>query len=199
MVHKYGVRAILPGLALMGAAYPLAQESERQGIPWWAYVLIVLVLLAFAAFVIWWWLHRKPEPEIAVPHRVGEVKPGAAPIPPAVLSEAPAVAAEMPKVEVPLVAEVKAAAVPPMPDDLKLIEGIGPRIAGILNATGIMTFGQLAALDADRIRKMLELADPRLLRLADPTTWPEQARLAAAGDWDAFRKLQDELKGGRRS
>jgi hypothetical protein len=30
-------------------------------------------------------------------------------------------------------------------------------------------------------------------------TWPEQAKLAASGEWEALEKLQDELKGGKRT
>ena len=33
--------------------------------------------------------------------------------------------------------------------------------------------------------------------MMDPSGWIEQAELAAKGDWGAFEKLQDELKGGR--
>jgi hypothetical protein len=47
----------------------------------------------------------------------------------------------------------------------------------------------------DRLRGILRESG---LRLADPGTWPEQAQLAAAGEWDAFQVLQQELKGGRR-
>lgn len=83
------------------------------------------------------------------------------------------------------------------PDDLKLIEGIGPKISGLLNAAGITTFAQLAATDVARLRQIL--ADANLTRLADPGTWPEQARLAAAGDWDGLKALTDSLRGGRRA
>jgi predicted flap endonuclease-1-like 5' DNA nuclease len=85
---------------------------------------------------------------------------------------------------------------PPTPDDLKRIEGIGPKISSVLQAAGIMTFAQLAATDMSRLRQILTEAG--LAALADPTTWPEQANLAAAGKWDALEVLQDELKGGRR-
>jgi predicted flap endonuclease-1-like 5' DNA nuclease len=94
---------------------------------------------------------------------------------------------------------------PPIPappaaqvDDLKRIEGIGPRIAGLLQEAGITSFAQLANTSADRIREILEATNPNLLRLADPTTWPQQAALAAEGNWQAMEELQDELKGGRR-
>jgi predicted flap endonuclease-1-like 5' DNA nuclease len=96
--------------------------------------------------------------------------------------------------------EVKAAGFPPAPsapDDLKIIEGIGPKISGVLQAAGISTFAQLAAADTGRIRQILEQANPNLLRLADPATWPEQAALAAAGKMEDLRALQDGLKGGR--
>jgi len=83
------------------------------------------------------------------------------------------------------------------PDDLKRIEGIGPKIADMLNAHGILTFAQLAATDVQRLQRILEEAGPRF-QLADPESWPEQAKLAAAGDWTALASLQDGLKGGRR-
>ena len=80
------------------------------------------------------------------------------------------------------------------PDNLIVIEGIGPKIAGLLEANGITSFAQLAATPASLIKQILEKEG---LRLADPTTWPEQARLAAAGDWDGLNALQARLKAGR--
>jgi NADH-quinone oxidoreductase subunit I len=88
-------------------------------------------------------------------------------------------------------------ATPSEPDDLKRIEGIGPKIAAVLQAAGITTFAQLADTDVDRIKQVLEEADPNLLRLAEPSTWPKQAKLAAAGKWAALEKWQDRLKGGQ--
>jgi predicted flap endonuclease-1-like 5' DNA nuclease len=89
------------------------------------------------------------------------------------------------------------APLPGAADDLKLIEGIGPKIASVLQGAGIETFAHLAATDVDRLQAILREVDPRLLRLADPRTWPEQARLAAVGEWDALTELQGKLKGGR--
>ena len=82
------------------------------------------------------------------------------------------------------------------PDDLKPIEGIGPKIESILQTAGIYTFAQLAATDVGRLKQILTDAD--LAALADPATWPEQAKLAADGDWEALEALTEELKGGRR-
>jgi large subunit ribosomal protein L17 len=79
-------------------------------------------------------------------------------------------------------------------DDLKMIEGIGPKISGILNESGIFTFTQLAQTQVIILESILKEAN---LRIANPGTWPEQAALAAAGKWNELQKLQDELQGGR--
>jgi NADH-quinone oxidoreductase subunit I len=93
-------------------------------------------------------------------------------------------------------AEAEAAA-PAEPDDLKRIEGIGPKIAGVLMAAGVKTFAQLAETEVDRIKQILEEGDPNLLNLADPETWPKQAKIAARGKWDALASYQERLKGGK--
>jgi len=112
-------------------------------------------------------------------------------MPPAPTYEPPTRAA-MP--EVPLMTEPEPAFMEP--DDLKRIEGIGPRIAGILNAAGITTFEELSLTTVERLREILTAAELRG-SFGDPTTWPEQARLAAAGLWDDLQQMQDNLKGGR--
>jgi predicted flap endonuclease-1-like 5' DNA nuclease len=102
-----------------------------------------------------------------------------------------AIAADLDNVDAP-----PAPAEPAKPDDLKVIEGIGPSISRLLNSQGITTYRQLAETATSRLDEILQEADLR--RLADPGTWPEQARLAADGDWEGLRRLQDTLKGGRR-
>jgi len=82
------------------------------------------------------------------------------------------------------------------PDDLVVIEGIGPKISALLNENGVYTFAQLATTPVERLRAILEAAGPRF-RLADPQTWPEQAAFARDGKWDALQTLQDTLKAGR--
>ncbi len=81
-------------------------------------------------------------------------------------------------------------------DDLKVIEGIGPKIAGVLQQAGIRTFAELAATPAARLTEIMQAAK---LRLANPETWAEQAALAAAGKWDELKALQDRLNAGRRT
>lgn len=101
--------------------------------------------------------------------------------------------------EAPTPAPVAEAAPSAGPDDLKKIEGIGPKIAKVLQEGGITTFAQLGETDVERLKQILEAADPNLLNLADPASWPTQAKLAAKGKWDALEKLQARLKGGRES
>lgn len=82
------------------------------------------------------------------------------------------------------------------PDDLKKIEGIGPKVSQILNENGILTFAQLAQTEVSRLREILQEAGPRF-RIMEPDSWPEQAGLAAKGNWEDLTKLQDELDGGK--
>lgn len=81
-------------------------------------------------------------------------------------------------------------------DDLKKIEGVGPKLAEVLNGGGIQTFSQLAAKSADEVKAILEAAEGNFA-MHDPTTWPKQAQLAADGKWDELTALQDELDGGK--
>lgn len=83
------------------------------------------------------------------------------------------------------------------PDNLEIIEGIGPKIAELLRQNGIDTFAALAATPAAQVREML-LAGGRRFAVADPTSWAEQASLAAQGDLDALKAVQATLKGGRK-
>lgn len=81
-------------------------------------------------------------------------------------------------------------------DDLKIVEGIGPKIEGLLNAAGIHTWAELAAAALERLQEILEEAGENY-RLAVPDTWPRQAQLADEGKWDELKEWQDELKGGK--
>ncbi len=81
-------------------------------------------------------------------------------------------------------------------DDLKKIEGIGPKIASLLNESGIYTFTQLSETSQDFLINILQKAGSRY-RMHDPSTWPKQAGLASVGKWDDLKVLQDKLKGGR--
>jgi small subunit ribosomal protein S1 len=81
-------------------------------------------------------------------------------------------------------------------DDLVIIEGIGPKIAEILNNNGITTFAQLAATDPAQIRTILDEAGPQF-QVHDPASWPLQSSLAAEGKMDELNAWQAEHKGGK--
>ena len=81
-------------------------------------------------------------------------------------------------------------------DKLTKVEGIGPKIQGVLNNNGIMTFAQLAAAKAEDIKTMLTEAEGNF-GFHNPTTWPEQAQMAADGKWDELKKWQDLSDGGK--
>ena len=87
--------------------------------------------------------------------------------------------------------------VPALKEDLKKIEGIGPKIESLLNEAGIYTYKDLKEAKPDYIREVLVAAGPNYA-VHDPATWSEQATLANNGNWDALSRLQEVLKGGKR-
>ena len=78
-------------------------------------------------------------------------------------------------------------------DDLKKIEGIGPKIAQTLTDAGVATFVELAKTAPAKISEII--AGVRGNHI--PDTWPKQAEMAAEGKWDELKKWQDELDGGK--
>ncbi len=81
-------------------------------------------------------------------------------------------------------------------DDLKLIEGIGPKIADLLINAGVITFADLAATSTEKVKEILEAAGSRYT-MHDPATWAEQAELARDGKLEELKALQDRLNGGK--
>ena len=81
-------------------------------------------------------------------------------------------------------------------DDLKKIEGIGPKIEQILKDAGLSTYAEVAASTSDKIKEILTAAGNRYKK-HNPTTWPDQAKMARDGKWDDLKKWQDELDGGK--
>jgi predicted flap endonuclease-1-like 5' DNA nuclease len=81
------------------------------------------------------------------------------------------------------------------PDDLRLIEGIGPKIAEALNKAGILTFAQVAAMAPAELEHIVRSAGVRMIGKGE--TWPQQAQLAAEGKFEELKAFQDQLSGGR--
>ncbi|MEQ1744633.1 MAG: 50S ribosomal protein L27 [Saprospiraceae bacterium] len=132
----------------------------------------------------------------------------------AAAEEAPAVVAETAAPEMPAVeaaapeadtdeeasapAEKKKATAKKEPklNDLKIVEGVGPKIEQLLKESGINTWEDLANAEVERLKEILDAAGSRY-QMHDPSTWPAQARFAAAGQWDDLKDYQEMLLGGR--
>ncbi|WP_178991737.1 50S ribosomal protein L21 [Winogradskyella schleiferi] len=80
-------------------------------------------------------------------------------------------------------------------DDLKKIEGAGPKAAEALVNAGYETFEKVANAKAEELSNVLSEASSRLAHIVTDT-WPKQAKLAADGKWDELKELQERLDGG---
>lgn len=80
-------------------------------------------------------------------------------------------------------------------NDLTVVEGIGPKINALFHDNGIKTFAQLAAATVPQMRAILDKGGARF-RIANPSTWAQQAALAAENRWLELKKLQDKLSAG---
>lgn len=130
----------------------------------------------------------KSEPEIAAPTFTNEVDE--LPIIPPFEDDAayrPAIT-EMPPLPPPAMTIQR--------DDLRVIEGIGPKIEEVLYSNGIQTYRDLAVTSVDRIREILATAGPRYT-MHNPGTWSAQANLAANGEWENLKAYQDFLNAGK--
>jgi large subunit ribosomal protein L27 len=114
----------------------------------------------------------------------------------AAVKEVKAATAAAPVAEKAVEAKAPKAAKAPKGDDLKIIEGIGPKAAEVLVAAGIDTFAKLAETPASKVKEILDAAEAKVQHL-DPTTWAQQSQLAADGKFDELKQLQDELNGGK--
>ena len=81
-------------------------------------------------------------------------------------------------------------------DNLKVVEGIGPKIEQLLFAAEIYTWDDLSKTEVSVLQTILDKAGPNY-KVHNPESWPFQAKLAADDKWDELNKWQDEHKGGR--
>lgn len=81
-------------------------------------------------------------------------------------------------------------------DDLKIVEGIGPKIEELFHKSGIKTWKALSETSPARLKEILDAAGPNF-QIHDPATWPKQAEMADKGKWDELKKWQDELDAGK--
>ncbi len=204
----------------------MAVEGAKQnrGMPWWFWLLFILLILVL--WGLWWLIgpgarkrarpggqglaaKPQPAPPTGLPEEPAPSIPTEAP-PPAPSPDRPATPEDHEPAPEPESGGPEAASPePPTPsaeppqappqasthDDLTRLAGIGPKVAQVLREAGIHSFAQLAAADVDELRRILRQAG---LRFMDPSTWPEQAALAAQEEWDALAQLQGRLRQRRR-
>jgi len=78
----------------------------------------------------------------------------------------------------------------PTVDDLKKIEGIGPKIEEILNKNGIYSFEALRKSNRDTLKNYLDKAGNRF-KMHEPQSWPHQAGMAERGEWEELKIYQE--------
>jgi predicted flap endonuclease-1-like 5' DNA nuclease len=81
-------------------------------------------------------------------------------------------------------------------DDLKIVEGIGPKIEELYINAGISTWKALSETPLETSKKILSDAGERFA-LHNPGTWAKQAQLAYEGKWETLKEWQDQLDGGK--
>jgi predicted flap endonuclease-1-like 5' DNA nuclease len=81
-------------------------------------------------------------------------------------------------------------------DDLKIVEGIGPKIEGLFHDAGIKTWKDLAGTSANKCQEVLNAGGKRY-RIHDPASWPMQAQMAHLGEWKKLAKWQNDHKAGK--
>lgn len=81
-------------------------------------------------------------------------------------------------------------------DDLKVVEGIGPKIETMFKDSGIKTWKALSEASVADCQKVLDGGGKRY-QIHDPSSWPMQAKMCYEGKWAALSKWQDEHKHGK--
>lgn len=81
------------------------------------------------------------------------------------------------------------------PDDLTVVEGIGPKTQDLFHQQGIRTWYALSQCSFEECQEILRAGGPQFT-LHNPTTWSRQASLAFQGKWEELKKWQDQLDGG---
>tara|TARA_R110000782_G_scaffold178056_8_gene268945 strand:+ start:157 stop:750 length:594 start_codon:yes stop_codon:yes gene_type:complete len=81
-------------------------------------------------------------------------------------------------------------------DDLKVVEGIGPKIEGMFKDHGIKTWKALSEASLADCQKILDTGGTRY-KIHDPASWPMQSKMCYEGKWEDLAKWQEEHKHGK--
>jgi predicted flap endonuclease-1-like 5' DNA nuclease len=81
-------------------------------------------------------------------------------------------------------------------DDLKLVEGIGPKIEELLHAAGLKTWLSVSKSEPLKLKEILVAAGERF-QMHDPGTWPKQCQMMVDDKWEELKAYQEKLDGGK--
>ncbi|WP_276388800.1 hypothetical protein [Eudoraea chungangensis] len=81
-------------------------------------------------------------------------------------------------------------------DDLKIVEGIGPKIEGLFHNYDIRTWQELSLTSVKKCQDVLDSGGDRF-KVHDPASWPMQAKMCYEGKWKELFKWQEEHKHGK--
>lgn len=81
-------------------------------------------------------------------------------------------------------------------DDLKVVEGIGPKISEMFKEDGIKTWKALSETSVADCQKVLAKGGNRY-KVHDPASWPMQAKMCYENKWADLFKWQDEHNHGK--
>ena len=81
-------------------------------------------------------------------------------------------------------------------DDLKLVEGIGPKIEELFHKAKLKTWDSVAKSKPAHLKEILVAAGERF-QMHDPATWPKQCQMMADDKWAELKVYQEKLDGGK--
>ena len=84
------------------------------------------------------------------------------------------------------------------PDNLQIIEGIGPKMESILKENGVSSHSDLGDMKLSEIQAILDKYGDRY-KIIDPKMWAAQAQLAGAGKFDELIDYQKKQGGNNNS
>ncbi len=81
-------------------------------------------------------------------------------------------------------------------NDLKVVEGIGPKISEMFINAGISTWKDLSETSVAKCKEVLNSGGDRY-KVHNPASWPMQSKMAYEGKWEELLKWQDEHDHGK--
>jgi len=81
-------------------------------------------------------------------------------------------------------------------DDLKIVEGIGPKIEGLFHNYNIKTWRALSDTTVAKCQEVLDSGGEKY-KIHDPASWPMQAKMCYENKWKDLHQWQEEHLHGK--